>query len=838
MDFAQGDTTHGRRKGPGSSAPGRAAAAPKSDRPALTPDELHLLLPGTGTRFLGFHIVAELGRGASGRVYLARQGDLADRLVALKVTADEFEEPDALAQLQHTNVVPIHSAHRVGPLLAVCMPYFGPTTLADVIRSLGNRSTQPATGKDLLTTLFNRRSGAETRRPADDSQDDTRPTRKSITPTLPSAPPPSALPQASAATGILRMLETLIYVDACLWIGSRLADGLAHAHDRGILHLDLKPANVLITDEGQPMLLDFNMARDTKRRAIGEAVGGTLPYMAPEHLQAFSGGEIEVDERADVFSLGVILYELLARRRPFLAVAETPTADLIALRRAGPPPLRSLNRTVNLSVEAIVHKCLHPDTARRYRSAHALAEDIRLQLANKPLKHAVEPTVGEKVRKWTLRHPGVASWTTAGMVTIVAWVGLAGGKAMQDRQATRLRAVSALTHFEDDARDVQFRLSARGGDRDEIDRGIAAGLALLTRYGVLTDAAWEQRPPVQALTPAEHDRLRQLVGDTLLQVAQGEAYRAEGAADEQLARQALDLNRRAETMYPATEVPRAVWLQRARLLAALGRPGEAASAQSAAESAPMTSARDHYLAGSDQVAAGRYREALPHLDAAVRLDPRHFWAGFLQGVCHDALGQDAAALASYQACIALHPDSPRPWLKRGLVSLRLKDAENAAADFDRVIALRPADPDAYVYRALARRGQNDARGATADLAQALDRPDRTACALRALDRAVELSPTDGPARAARAVLLARLGKRDAAQTEAREAFRQDNGPATAYWAAATFALTAKDHADDRREALRLLADALRKGYAREMVASDHDFDSLRTDPQFTAILAG
>ena len=78
-----------------------------------------------GGTFLGFRLESELGRGAFGRVYLARQGDLANRPVALKISADVIGETHALAQLQHTNIVPIYSVHRSGPLQAVCMPYLG-----------------------------------------------------------------------------------------------------------------------------------------------------------------------------------------------------------------------------------------------------------------------------------------------------------------------------------------------------------------------------------------------------------------------------------------------------------------------------------------------------------------------------------------------------------------------------------------------------------------------------------------------------------------------------------------------------------------------------------------
>src|SRR5205807_1392074 len=114
---------------------------------------------------------------------------------------------------------------------------------------------------------------------------------------------------------LLDKLEGYTYVQSVLWIASRLADGLAHAHERGILHRDLKPANILLTDEGQPMLLDFNLSADTKLGTSPEAamIGGTLIYMSPEHIEAFRGGQRPVDARSDIYSLGLILYELLTR---------------------------------------------------------------------------------------------------------------------------------------------------------------------------------------------------------------------------------------------------------------------------------------------------------------------------------------------------------------------------------------------------------------------------------------------------------------------------------------------------------------------------------------------
>ncbi len=214
-------------------------------------------LPRPGDEFLGFRLIHELGRGAFGRVYLATQGDLADRPVALKVSAELPGESRTLARLQHTNIVPIYSAHAVGPLHAVCMPYFGSATLADVYAELESNEALPDSGEALVRTLDSKRSRLASRRAASSVGSTLGEPVASEAPKT-SEPAPAAIQLPDT----LRHLGHLPFVEAVLWLGSRLADGLAHAHDRGILHRDLKPANVLLTDDGQPMILDFNLAED------------------------------------------------------------------------------------------------------------------------------------------------------------------------------------------------------------------------------------------------------------------------------------------------------------------------------------------------------------------------------------------------------------------------------------------------------------------------------------------------------------------------------------------------------------------------------------------------
>ncbi len=219
-------------------------------------------LPEVGQQFLGFRLLHELGRGAFAVVYLAHQHDLCNRLVALKVSTDLSVEPNRLAQLHHTNVVPICSVHRRGQLQAICMPYFGGTTVADVCASLG-RQPRPTSGKAIADVVRQRQQQLVKAH---------------------------SEPACRTSTGLAGM-DAMTFADAVLQLASQLADALSHAHARGIIHRDLKPANVLITDDGQPMLLDFNVADDVKQSSpdLPAYVGGTLPYASPEQLEVLSG---------------------------------------------------------------------------------------------------------------------------------------------------------------------------------------------------------------------------------------------------------------------------------------------------------------------------------------------------------------------------------------------------------------------------------------------------------------------------------------------------------------------------------------------------------------------
>ncbi len=720
-------------------------------------------MPAPGDLFLGFRLIGELGRGAFGRVFLASQGDLADRPVALKVSTDKPAESQTLAQLQHTNIVPIFSAHRAGPFYAVCMPYFGSTTLKDIFEGLEDQPSLPTTGEGLLKTLDQHRSGVGSSVGSRQSR-----SAAAVADESGAASPWIEQVEASSPARLssdnLKMLKSLTYVEAVLWMGSRLADGLAHAHGRGILHRDIKPANVLLTDDGQPMLLDFNLSEDLKATVSGTACGGTLPYMSPEHLRAFSGEEVAVDARSDVYALGVILHELLGGRHPFESYqgrSAQVIARMIADRSAPLSGLRVHNPQVSPAVESIVRHCLEPDPDRRYQSAAALHEDLERHLANLPLRHAPEPSTRERVAKWSRRHPRLTSSTSMAILAGFAMFGAFAAFLARGERLARLEAVDALARFRVEASGVRYLLNTRVHDRDRRARAVGLGRDALEPYRAMVDPNWLEGPLVRPLDAAERRDLRDAAGSTLLFLARAGLLDAEGrkadvpalAAEVKAALRLCDL---AGSGFEPGRVPRDLLEIRADLQALAGRDVESRKLRAEAEATPLRTALDHELAATSRAHRGQYVSALPLALEATRLDPRDFWAWLTLGFCQEKLGQHNEAVASYGTCIALRPDSPVAWFDRGITQTQREDYEQARRDLDRASALDPNWPDPFAERAIAE----------LQAGQAAD-------AVRDFTRAIELGATEGRLLFLRASAKAKAGDAEGARLDRLEGFRRE-----------------------------------------------------------------
>ncbi len=656
-------------------------------------------MPRPGDTSHGFTIVREIGSGGFGRVFLATQETLSGRLVVLKFSPDLAVETRALAKLQHTNIVPIYSVHRSNSLQVVCMPFFGTTTLQRLLARYRDADTVPLSGKEFVDTFRHLNTNAV----AD-----------------PSAPEPP--PVDDGADPVFGLLASTSYVRAAVWIVLRLTDGLAHAHERGIIHRDIKPANILMTDDGQPMLLDFGVAEEVAVRAVepGATLGGTLAYMAPEHLEEVLSGEPFADRRSDIYSLGIVLYELLTGRYPFRIPASGSREDverLLAERRAGPlASVRSLNRDVSPGLESIVATCLEFEPARRYPSAMALREDLHRHLHEQPLLTAPERSWRERIRKWARRHPRLSSFSTIAAV-LIALATVAGGAAWTNWQRMRgLEAERAVRELHDRGADAKQQLLADPGRLATVAGGIAEAEALLASYG----PDWERESPARHLPPDRRDAVRRELVELNLLLARGYWLRAiqKSPADEADAAAAIRANARAGEL-AGDDPPRMLFIQRVTMFGRLGRDADAAAAKEALAKLTPRSARDYVEAATAEFDAGRAESAIKLYRKAQSLEPNLSSAHFCEGIGQFKLGRWESARASFTACLALDPNAPFALYNRAAALLRLNDPAAALDDLTAALKQLPDFAAARTARAEAREQLQQFAEAITDLDAAI-----------------------------------------------------------------------------------------------------------------------
>ncbi|MHC4331886.1 MAG: serine/threonine protein kinase, partial [Planctomycetota bacterium] len=360
------------------------------DAPALEADLLHDATPmteGPRTRIGRYKLLEKIGEGGMAAVYMAEQAEPIRRKVALKIiklgmdtksVIARFEaERQALAMMDHPNIAKVFDAGAT----ETGRPYFV---------------------MELVTGVFITEY-------CDKNRLDTR-----------------------------RRLELMVQV----------CHAVRHAHQKGIIHRDIKPSNVMVTmhdDKAVPKVIDFGIAKATNQRLTEKTVFtryahfiGTPTYMSPEQAQ-MSG--LDVDTRTDIYSLGVLLYELLTGTTPFDAealreagyteiqriICETDPlkpstrlgtlgqtlTDIARYRQANPEALRKL---VKGDLDWIVMKCLEKDRTRRYETAHGLAEDIERHLRDEPIL-AGSPGLVYRAQKFWHRHR--SHITTAAVITVL-----------------------------------------------------------------------------------------------------------------------------------------------------------------------------------------------------------------------------------------------------------------------------------------------------------------------------------------------------------------------------------------------------------------------------------
>lgn len=410
-------------------------------------------------RFGEFEIEAELGRGGMGVVYLAHQPSL-DRRVALKVMASGLtlsrrhverfrREAMATAQLRHPAIVPVHSLVEVDGTFALAMDYVAGRNLADVLDDLRLQS-----------------EGA---------------------------------PDAGHSLGLSRDKG---YVAECAMLVAQVASALAAAHEQKVVHRDLKPRNLMLDEQLKVRLLDFGLAKslDNTRESLSMSgeITGTAHYLSPEQTLA---KRVDVDHRADIWSLGVILYELLTLQRPFdgknlqQIVYQICFQEPVAIQRRNPKVPRDL--------VTICLKALEKDPAKRYATAAEFEADLLRFLRWEPI-HARPATAWTRLSRFVRRHRkecavfGLLLATAAGL----------GGAWWLRRTDEHGRADALLLEADQRAAEGRVDDAIDLGSRALDLRNDAETRERLERFRrVAMEAAWMVAESKQLV---EHDRARAL----------------------------------------------------------------------------------------------------------------------------------------------------------------------------------------------------------------------------------------------------------------------------------------------------------------------------------------
>jgi serine/threonine protein kinase len=455
-----------------------------------------------------FQIIREIGRGGMGVVYEAEQLSLGRR-VALKVLPfaaaldtkqlQRFKnEAQAAAQLHHTNIVPVYAVGVERGLHFYAMQLIQGTDLAEFIAEV--RLREIAASSDHVPAR---------------TSDSTSPPPQGIQ-TQPDLRTRLSTERSERPTTFFRTIARLV---------AQAAEGLDYAHGMGIIHRDVKPANLLVDDRANVWLTDFGLAQlhtDGGVTQTGDLVG-TLRYMSPEQA---SGQRFQIDHRTDVYSLGATLYELLTLRPIFDGTDRQRL--MMQILHEEPRPPRTVDATIPAELETIALKAVNKAPADRYTTAREFADDLQRFLRDEPIR-ARRATTMQRVRKWFRRHPAVF---VAGLILMVLLTAgsLVAAWLIRGEQEKTQRAYQRELQRTQEA-EARFRLARRSVDQmiqlaeEELaDTPQMRGL----RKRLLEEALGyyqefiEQRqddPDAQAELAATQARVRKIVDD--LAVLQG-----------------------------------------------------------------------------------------------------------------------------------------------------------------------------------------------------------------------------------------------------------------------------------------------------------------------------
>ena len=379
-----------------------------------------------------FELRREVGRGGMGVVYDAWQRSM-QRRVALKVlpggfledirTVARFErEARIAADLRHPSLVPVYCLGVEDDVPHYAMEFVEGETLGSVLRlwrrGLDSGDTDASRlRRDFLLDLSSRRDVTTTKGAASHEQTANEKDAVSSESLRGAAP-------ASDPGGRSVPVPESVDRDYCRCVAelfAGVAEALHEAHERGIVHRDVKPSNLMLDSAGRLRVLDFGLARDEGSVTLTRSRGvvGTPHYMSPEQARGRA-----VDRRTDVFSLGVTLYETLSLDLPF--AGDEVEEVLRNLRGREASPLRQRNARVPRDLDTVVMKCLSRDPDSRYLTAEALAQDLRRFVRGAPVESRPPSRLG-RAGRWVSHHRALTGWLgAAGLISLVlVWLTIA-----------------------------------------------------------------------------------------------------------------------------------------------------------------------------------------------------------------------------------------------------------------------------------------------------------------------------------------------------------------------------------------------------------------------------
>ena len=678
-------------------------------------------------------------RGGIGEIWLAQDTEIG-RSVALKRLRMKREgqqerflvEAQITGQLEHPGIVPVHDlgVDEEGRPFYV-MTFIHGRTLKDVIDEYHAGRPMVASGK--------------------------------------SEPPGSGsgvAQHSSLAKDVQRCRLLEVFVKVC--------EAVAYAHNRGVIHRDLKPDNVMLGPFGETLVLDWGMAKvvNLPEQPAGAASGRSPPvhlngpsgssntqaglimgspfYMAPEMAE---GRAVDADERTDVYLLGATLYHILTGHAP----REGRSLDeVIGVARHGVPlPPRQRKADVSRALEAICLVAMARNPQDRYAGALELAADVQRHLAGAPVTAYAEPA-WTRAWRWCKRHRRTLTRALAAAAVLGVMVlgtvlvrdvlkkEAALRWAAQEREQASRREAEDLRRREQVRRDLatfrrlteerQFSAASTtpAGDRPlpyDARRGQEAGERALA----LADKLAAELERLQL--PDEEAAFRKRLHDLLLLMVQAQAQQSPGPGAVQA------MLRRLERAASLQKPSRGVIRLRARCYQLLGdtkqRDEETRRANDPGLSA---TALDHFLlaeqarAEADAPATGpgdsttwqpnpeRLVRTIEHYQAALRIEPDHYWCHFQLGRCYLSLGKGSEAVEALGTCVALKPHLPWGYSARGLALGLIRRYAEGESDLDRALALEPDFRPALLNRGILAWLQGKTDRAVADFAKVLQPP--------------------------------------------------------------------------------------------------------------------